>query len=341
MTHQAKWLSPPSLLDQQKVPIGFLNDLLHADTDDGVGAVYTRWARRVTGADRCAIARPDGTGMLKVSTASGARIADAAASYSIRGSFLGDAMLQRKSKIVESLNRQPYDGCRVLAAIGMRCIIIAPIIADDVTFGVISASYANHKRPHQSALAVLDAMAGCLATHLLLNKKMDQLTHLAQTDPLTGAANRVSFDHKSDVIWQDWQTLGRPFTVISLDLDHFKRVNDTMGHAVGDIVLCETVKRLNACTRSGDLVVRMGGEEFCVLMSGVNCVAAEVLIKRLHSSINQSPVHTTDGMVPVTASIGAASVQSEDTDVLDVLKRSDAALYQAKDAGRDRVVLDA
>jgi diguanylate cyclase (GGDEF)-like protein len=122
-----------------------------------------------------------------------------------------------------------------------------------------------------------------------------------------------------------------------LDIDHFKKINDTYGHQAGDEVIREVVQRLSAAGRPGDLLARYGGEEFVLLLPDVGDDAAAIA-ERLRAGVAGSPVGTAAGEVPVTISIGVAHLDpAERIDAL--LARADACLYQAKNSGRNRVVL--
>lgn len=253
------------------------------------------------------------------------------------GSTLGQTFTSRRTMLLDDLANQPCPGCRRIATLGMTSLLLVPILSGDRCFGVITTGYRESLDDVAPRRATLEVIAACLATHMLLIEKMDELRQLSETDPLTGALNRHRMQQIADRLWTDWTRIGRPFTLATFDLDHFKLVNDQMGHAVGDTVLKEIAQRLRKGCRSGDHVVRLGGEEFCVLLSGVSAGIAEPLVDRLTREIRSVPVNTTDGLVAVTTSVGVASARYEDESFEDCLKRSDDALYMAKSAGRDRI----
>ena len=130
---------------------------------------------------------------------------------------------------------------------------------------------------------------------------------------------------------------GDPVGVLMLDVDHFKRVNDTHGHLIGDTVLREAAHRLHQSARTYDWVGRYGGEEFLVIL--LNCSAEDVKkqAERLRSSVADTPVSTQAGEINITASSGAAAIQGGDIDQEKLLQSADSALYRAKERGRDRV----
>jgi two-component system cell cycle response regulator len=171
-----------------------------------------------------------------------------------------------------------------------------------------------------------------------LRAKLDQSLELAITDQLTGLYNRRFMDAQLASLVQRAQCGGDTLAVMAIDIDHFKRCNDTFGHAVGDDVLREFSARVATNVRPSDLACRMGGEEFLVIMprtSGdIACIAAE----RLRRVICSAPFRTPRLALPleVTASIGVATFEPDDTpDAL--VQRADEALYESKRAGRNRV----
>lgn len=154
----------------------------------------------------------------------------------------------------------------------------------------------------------------------------------ARTDPLTGLPNRAHMDEILDA--GSWLST-RAHSAVVVDVDHFKQLNDTYGHLVGDEVLRLLARRLTASVRGGDLVARWGGEEFCVLMVADSDDAA-ALAARIVAAISATPFRTSVGDVAVTASAGSATVGRGRQSALEILRAADAALYEAKRRGRNR-----
>lgn len=157
----------------------------------------------------------------------------------------------------------------------------------------------------------------------------------ATTDPLTRIANRRRLDDELGRAMAQARRHGQPLSAILVDLDHFKTVNDTFGHDVGDAVLVATVARMHQVVRSGDLLGRWGGEEFMLLAPQTGYAEACALAERCRASIAATP--GADGVPVVTASLGVATL-GPDEDARALLRRADLALYTAKREGRDRVV---
>ncbi len=164
------------------------------------------------------------------------------------------------------------------------------------------------------------------------------MSRLAYTDALTGLANRRALQETIDQRIADAQRYDRPLSLLMLDLDLFKAINDRHGHPVGDAVLRETAVLLGTVLRANDVIGRWGGEEFVVVAPETDDVAAEQLAERCRAEL---AAHGFD-QVPegVTASIGVASFRADDA-ARDLVKRADDALYEAKRAGRNRVELTA
>lgn len=166
----------------------------------------------------------------------------------------------------------------------------------------------------------------------------------ALTDPLTGLFNRRYITAELDLLIEKQGEDAGPWAVILLDIDHFKRVNDTHGHAVGDRVLREVAQLLRANLRKGDLLARIGGEEFLVVLPGTTCEKARLAAERLRSLVAGSPIEVTraaaDISLRITLSAGVADGggMGEGARTVDqLLERADRALYAAKASGRNRV----
>jgi len=167
----------------------------------------------------------------------------------------------------------------------------------------------------------------------------DRLVALATTDPLTGAANRRAGESRLDEAFGFWQQQRRPFTVLMIDCDHFKRINDRWGHKAGDAALVALARVCRDSLRPADCLVRWGGEEFLLLLPDTGCDAALPIAERLRVTIAAAEVIAADPTVAITVSIGMADSGSSDRSADDVLRRADQALYSAKDAGRNRVMV--
>jgi two-component system cell cycle response regulator len=173
----------------------------------------------------------------------------------------------------------------------------------------------------------------------LLRENYEQSLSLALTDSLTGLYNRRYLLSHLKRLMQDTAHRQKPLSVLMLDVDHFKQVNDTFGHAVGDLALQHLTEVMRSNVRNVDTVARLGGEEFVIVMPDTHESFAVRIADRLRQRIADTPMALPDGRaLSVTVSIGCAMRDSPDDDSLDALmQRADAALYRAKGAGRNRV----
>ncbi len=170
----------------------------------------------------------------------------------------------------------------------------------------------------------------------------ERLYELACTDSLTGIYNRRHLDRILEQEIPRHVRYGMPFSAMLVDVDHFKRVNDTYGHVVGDQVLKAIATTLNRLVRRADVVCRYGGEEMCVVLPSTGAAGAMILGERLRDAVEKLSHQDLDGQpFRVTASFGVAAAESRDPqlDAKKLLARADQALYAAKSGGRNRVKL--
>ncbi|MCP3671037.1 MAG: GGDEF domain-containing protein [Gammaproteobacteria bacterium] len=160
---------------------------------------------------------------------------------------------------------------------------------------------------------------------------------LANTDALTGVANRHRFVVESEAEFSRAKRYGRGLAVIMLDADHFKKVNDTFGHAVGDEVLQWLADICQGAVREQDLLARYGGEEFIILLPESDLDGACRLAERVRVLVASSPLQTSAGEVAITVSVGVSMISREDDCFSNLLTRADHAMYDAKLQGRNRV----
>lgn len=198
--------------------------------------------------------------------------------------------------------------------------LIPPMLAADMPFETTTVLI---------TIVVTSVLA--VAFSMITNRQRTQLLQLATKDPLTGAGNRRALDSKLRDVINTFQRTGVPASLLMLDLDHFKTVNDLLGHAAGDRILKNITKIINLRIRVTDSLYRIGGEEFVVVLEGADVEHATHLAEQLRTLVDANelvPEHT------VTISLGVAEIRDKESPY-DWLHRADEAMYRAKDAGRN------
>lgn len=177
---------------------------------------------------------------------------------------------------------------------------------------------------------------GCIIYQLSINQA--DLRRLAETDELTGLSNRRSFFHRAEDQLTTSRELGKPIALLVIDADHFKQLDDTYGHATGDAALKFIAEKLEYGFRQRDLACRLGGEEFAVLVPGLNAQQAESLATRFLKAIASQPMIFDNKIIEMSVSCGVADTDTG-YDMTTLFKAADEALYAAKAAGRNQTVL--
>ena len=199
--------------------------------------------------------------------------------------------------------------------------------------GVLSVSRNDGRKYRELDLNLLSLLGQISVPHL----EIARLRRLNESDPLTLLHNRRHVDTRLPAEIQRARRSGRPLSVVMLDLDHFKKINDTYGHETGDTVLCAVSDRMRAASRASDVLARIGGEEFLAILPDTRLGQAVKVAERIRRAVCASPVETHAGAVEVTVSAGIAPLKPDDNPK-SLLRRADRALYAAKRAGRNKVV---
>lgn len=268
-----------------------------------------------------------------------------------RVSFLdGEANAGAPDLAVVSVHAKTFDGFRIIARMRSgqatrHLPILAIVDTDDRARAIRALELGAHDiiiRPIDEEELIARARTLMRRKRYMdaLRQRLDQSLELAITDQLTGLYNRRFLFTQLNPLVQRAQCGGDAVSVMTIDIDHFKRCNDTFGHDVGDAVLREFSARLASNTRPSDMACRLGGEEFVVLMprtaGDIACLAAE----RLRRSIAATPfiIPGLGQSLEITISAGVASSDGAEDTPEALLKRADEALYEAKNAGRNRVI---
>ena len=179
--------------------------------------------------------------------------------------------------------------------------------------------------------------------YLVIQRLVSRLRHLSSHDPLTGLLNRRAWEEALAVERLRLHRAPRFTALLVVDIDHFKRLNDQHGHSAGDAALVTVARALKATARGTDVVARLGGEEFGMLLPDTDVAGAGLAAERVREAVAQLRIMVGEAPAPVTVSVGAAVLPPRNTTGLtldSLLRRADAALYRAKAEGRNRVVID-
>ena len=215
--------------------------------------------------------------------------------------------------------------------------LTARVEAADVVSSLEEGAYDYLRKPVEQSELIARVHAALRTKGLEdeLLRRNEELDRLASTDHLTGVYNRRVMGAELTRLVARAKRHERPFSVVVLDVDHFKAVNDTHGHEAGDAVLVTLTRRVAARLRADDLVGRWGGEEFLVLAPETDLDGAVALAEDLREAVGAGPVEAAGTAIPVTVSAGVA-MWADETEA-EIVGRADAALYEAKAQGRNRV----
>lgn len=174
---------------------------------------------------------------------------------------------------------------------------------------------------------------------LMINDKfMGEILRLATMDSLTGIYNRAAIEQLILKEIDRSKRYNLPMSLLLLDLDHFKKINDTYGHQVGDHTLQKLVETVSQVLRDHDLFGRFGGEEFTILLPETDLVNGHIVAERIRNIVDKTPIKTGSKSFGLTISIGLATLNHQDDDFAELFRRADMGLYKAKQSGRNRVV---
>jgi diguanylate cyclase (GGDEF)-like protein len=217
-------------------------------------------------------------------------------------------------------------------------LLLIPLVAGDHKLGMLNCRRMGLNRFTDEDLEAASLFGHTAAAAWHNAQLYEELARRAMTDGLTGLFNSRWLREAGARELADCRRRGTPLSVVLIDLDHFKRINDTGGHAAGDVVLQRVADELRRTTRAGDAAVRLGGEEFILLLRDSDAAGAMRVADDLRTALTRVPVPTDcTGIDRVTASIGIASFPEHASSLADLVRAADVAMYLAKRHGRDRV----
>jgi diguanylate cyclase (GGDEF)-like protein len=225
-----------------------------------------------------------------------------------------------------------------------RSFVSLPLRTDDRTIGVLNVADKASGDPFTPY--DLDLLTS-IATYTMIavqrsefHRRTEELKQISITDSLTGLLNRGHFQERLAEEIERFKRHKLPFSLIMIDIDDFKRLNDTHGHVVGDEALVATARSIRNSIRAIDMAARYGGEEFTVILPQTAKQAARTMAQRIGRAVARTPIQTTKGVVLyLTVSLGAASFPDDATTGDELLQRADQAMYEAKRRGKNQAVV--
>jgi two-component system cell cycle response regulator len=220
---------------------------------------------------------------------------------------------------------------------GMQSLLILPLFVREDPVGTLALAARRADAFAASVRPTLQVLSNQLAVALANAESVRRLEQLATTDGLTGCLNKRAFLEEMHKRMKVAERFGKRLSLIVTDIDHFKRVNDTYGHAVGDHVIRALGEVLRELKRGTDVVARFGGEEFCILCEETDARGAVLLAERIREQLAERSFESELGSFHVTCSLGVAAYPDDAGDDVQLFELADKALYQAKQGGRNRV----
>jgi diguanylate cyclase len=255
--------------------------------------------------------------------------------YLLIPATIGTAALLPSMNLIDRPAHRPPRSISRGRLIAVGAALVGPI-------AVIAIRDASFARSVTALIFLVLALSAMLRVAGAMTEQAEfaaKFAHQATHDDLTGLPNRVLIVNQLDVLRTQSQRTGRPVALMFLDLDQFKLVNDSMGHAIGDELLVQAGQRIGKAVRTNDLVGRISGDEFLIVAAGLDAIGASALADRIRRVLS-APFLLDAGEVFVTASIGVVvSYGSEDEDAATLIRDADTAMYRSKDAGRNAVTV--
>lgn len=323
-----------------KIPMELIDSLSVAETRDEILRVAMAWLPEIVGAERGSITVLE-DGELRIRGLLGEPIFGSGTVFDPIDSRVGQVFATRQPHLVTDQRLETSEAGRRLAAAGFRSSICVPLLSGEHCFGTLNLSHTDLGFFGDTEMAALSAVARLMASQIRIQEQMRQLNELAYTDPLTGAKNRRAFMQHSNDLMRKFYSEGMPLAIVMFDLDRFKNINDRFGHSGGDEVLRGVVDTFSANIREQDMLARIGGEEFAIVLHDTTIMQAELMAERFRRLVEKLRRQHDGFDIRCTTSVGVAAARQHDLTAEQILKRADAALYAAKQNGRNRVELAA
>lgn len=243
-----------------------------------------------------------------------------------------------QSLVVEDVQHSPFLSPRLAAHFPICSLLGLPLVADGRKLGAVLLAFEKRHVFSPEEIALCEQAAGQAALAISKVLLIGRIEQLAITDELTGLYNHRGLMELGRREVERALRFNRPLAAIMLDIDHFKNVNDRFGHPLGNQVLKVLAERCRSNIREIDIFCRYGGEEFVVLLPENNLAEGRVVAERLRTVISGLSIHTGQGDIRITVSLGVAEVDAGVQDLAELIEHTDQAMYRAKNAGRNCVV---
>ena len=249
--------------------------------------------------------------------------------------------LEEPEEILKQMSTSPYKpeieklSEALLLSKNAKCIL-APLVIEKKSIGLLCLWGEGLQKIDVQAASIF---GGQVAIAIENANLLQEVQRLAITDELTNVLNRRGFDEVANREFGAAKRYSRPLSLIMLDIDRFKAINDVYGHPIGDEILVEIANRARAIVRETDYIARYGGEEFLILLIEQKADNAKTVAERIRKSVAEKPFDTSVGKITVTISIGVTSANSQVSSISMMIKTVDKALYKSKENGRNRVTM--
>ena len=319
-------------------PVAFIEALSDAEHVETILRIVAEWLPEMLRLDRASIALLEGGDLLRIYALAGNDAIPLNKRFPLQDSHLGDAVRQGETMVYPDLRQQTDAIAAKLVESGLRSSVICPLISGGICYGTLNGASVDLDGFDARTIEIMNVLSRWIAVQIRVHRQIATITELAECDPLTSIYNRRAFLKIADEQVTLMRAAGSQLTVALMDLDMFKSINDHHGHHVGDEILKAVVTAAAGAVRREDILARLGGEEFVLLMKGTDIREAEKIAERIRAAIEEISLDVRGYEVSCTVSIGLARLSAMDRSISDVLVRADRALYEAKDAGRNRVV---
>ncbi len=327
-----------STITHLNVPISFLNEMAEAETIDKTLSCIARWLPKFIPADRASICLDDDDDAhLRVYALSGNKAIPLEFKLSIANTMVGRVFRSQKLEIAKKLEGMIEQDCQTLAESGLTTCMDAPMMKGGICFGTLNIARSKAQAFSQNDAVILKCFADWTASYLLYHHQLNIQRKLAITDPLTGVRNRRSFFNFGQKLMSSWLSFQTQFSIVAMDIDRFKSINDSLGHDAGDCALKQLTQTIDQIVRNNDLFARTGGEEFVVIIDGEDARTAGELAKRIQNATRNLTIDYNGQEFTITLSMGITQVTHNDYSFEQVFSRADKALYKSKRLGRNRI----